>query len=188
MTIAIVAAGLLVASCGNKNGGNAEEKGAGEEKGEATVPDGFKTHEFAHFSISLPEEFKTSYEAESDNVTFDSDSIYTLEDGTEESSLAYVNCGVMTGGATPSQIKETATNLKLGQEATGETCDEPTIEGNVIMMRHWHQEDDCKVITWRWWIVREDGTNIAGSIYYPDTQAKFYDPVVVPMVKSIKFK
>ena len=34
----------------------------------------------------------------------------------------------------------------------------------------------------------EDGRNVAGNIYYPDTQAKFYDPIVTPMVKSIKMK
>ena len=56
-------------------------------------------------------------------------------------------------------------------------------------MRHFHDSGDgYKVITWRWWIVSEDGRNVAGNIFYPDTQTKFYDPIVTPMVKSIKMK
>lgn len=94
-----------------------------------------------------------------------------------------------TDGAKPDQVKETAATMKASQEASGETCDEPVIEGNVILMRHFHDSGDgYKVITWRWWIVSEDGRNVAGNIYYPDTQAKFYDPIVTPMVKSIKMK
>ena len=189
-SFAVVAvAAIALAACGNKSANAQAAEGAADgQQAEAAVPDGFKTHEFAHFAISLPQEFKTSYEAESDNVTFDSDSIYTLEDGTEVSSSANVNCGFMTGGATPSQVKETAQNLKLGQEATGETCDEPKIDGNIILMRHWYQNDDEKVITWRWWIVSESGNNIAGNIYFPESQAKLYEPYVEAIVKSIKFK
>ena len=190
LSIAIVTAGLFVASCGSKAASPATE--ASEEQqteAEATVPDGFKTHEFAHFSIALPDEFTTGSDASSDNATFSSEATLTLENGEEVSSSANINCGFMSGGATPAQIKETAATLKASQEATGETCDEPIIDGNIILMRHWYDPGEgYKVITWRWWIVSDDGKNVAGNIYYPDTQAKYYDGMAQKIVKSIKIK
>ena len=185
--IAIVATAVALVSCGNKQG-KGQAAPSGKDKAETALPAGFKTFDFANFSISLPEEFTTSYGADSDNVSFSSEAMLTLPDGEEVSSSANVNCGFMTGGAKPAQLKETAANLKLGQEATGEVCDEPKISGNTITMRHYYENDGYKVITWRWWIVSEDGRNIAGNIYFPDTQAQFYEPVVDAIVKSIKFK
>lgn len=187
-SFAIVAAGLFVASCGNKNA-NAKTVEGSEEQAEAAVPEGFKTHEFANFTISLPEEFTTSSDASSDNVTFSSEAMLKLDNGEETSSSANINCGFMTGGATPAQVKETAATMKASQEASGETCDEPIIDGNIILMRHWYDPGEgYKVITWRWWIVSEDGKNIAGNIYYPDTQGKYYDDMAKKIVKTIKFK
>lgn len=185
-SFAILAAGLLVASCGNKNEKAAATEGA---EAEVVVPEGYKTHEFAHFTISVPEEFTTSYDASSDNVRFESEAMLKHDDGDEYSSGAYIDCSFGTGGATPLQIKEVATNLKLGQEATGEICDEPTIDGNIILMRHYYNNEDggYKVITWRWWIIGEDGKFIAGDIYYPDSEAKYYDGVARKIVKTIKF-
>ena len=183
ISFAIVAAGLLMASCGSKGSGSSSAAT------EVVVPDGYKTYEFNGFTISVPEEFTTSDEASSDNVRFSSEAMLKHDDGDEYSSSAYINCSIMTGGATPSQIKETAQNLKLGQEATGETCDEPTIDGNTILMRHYYTNDDgSKVITWRWWIVSEDDKNISGSIYYDGTESKYYDDVAKKIVKTIKMK
>ena len=186
--IAVEAAGLLVASCGNKAEAPAAEASEGQQT-ETAAPDGFKTHEFANFSISVPEEFTTSSDASSDIVSFSSEATLKLDNGEETSSSANIDVSLMTDGAKPDQVKETAATMKASQEASGETCDEPVIDGNVILMRHFHDSGDgYKVITWRWWIVSEDGRNVAGNIYYPDTQAKFYDPIVTPMVKSIKMK
>lgn len=182
-SFAIVVAGLLVASCGGKgSSGNAAE--------EVVVPEGFKTYEFDNFSISVPEEFTTGDEPGSHNVRFSSEAMVKHDDGEEYSSGAYIDCSFMTEGATTAQIEETATNLKLGQEAAGEICNEPIIDGNIILMRHYHDNEDgsYKVITWRWWIVSEDGKNIAGDIYYPDTEAKYYDDVAKKIVKTIKMK
>ncbi len=187
-SFAIVAAGLLVASCGSKSGNGQQQ--AGEQQAEVVVPDGYKTHELAHFTISVPEEFTPGEEQNYDGSTtvrFTSEKMLTLDDG-EYSSSATIDAHYMTGGATPSQIKEAATNLKLSQEAAGETCDEPTIDGNTILMRHFHEADGYKVITWRWIVVSDKGDNYGGNISYPDTQAKYYDGVAQKIVKTIKFK
>lgn len=189
LSLAIVAAGLLVASCGSKG---SSSNGSGSAETEVVVPDGYKTYEFTNFSISVPEEFTPGEEQNyggSTTVRFTSEKMLKHDDGDEYSSSAYIDCGFMPGGATPSQIKETAQNLKLGQEATGETCDEPTIDGNIILMRHYYTNDDgSKVITWRWWIVSEDGKNITGDIYYDGTESKYYDDVAKKIVKTIKMK
>ena len=184
LCFAIVAAGLLVASCGSKGSGSATT--------EVVVSDGYKTYEFANFTISVPEEFTPGEEQNYDGSTtvrFDSERRLKLDDGDEYSSSATINCGSMAGGATPSQIKETAQTMKLSQEATGETCDEPVIDGNIILMRHYHDTSEGnKFITWRWWIVSDSGMNISGSIDYPDTQSKYYDDVAKKIVKTIRIK
>ena len=181
MSIAMMAvAALGVVACGEKTG--AQEAGQQTEAAEAAVPDGFKTHEFAHFTISLPEEFTTT-------VRFDSEAPLKLENGEETTSSATIDCGFMSDGAKPANIKETAATMKASQEAAGETCDEPKIDGNVILMRHYHELDEGeKGVTWRWWIVSESGGNVSGNIFFPESQAKVYEPLVEQIVKSIKLK
>ena len=141
MSIAMMAvAALGVVACGEKTG--AQEAGQQTEAAEAAVPDGFKTHEFAHFTISLPEEFTTTGEQDyggTTTVRFDSEAPLKLENGEETTSSATIDCGFMSDGAKPANIKETAATMKASQEAAGETCDEPKIEGNVILMRQGYQ-------------------------------------------------
>ena len=190
---AIVAvAAITLAACGGKGGAQAAEGAAEAAEQETAVPEGYKTHEFAHFTISLPEEFTTSGEQDygvSTSVRFDSEATLMLDGDEETLSSATIDCGFMSDGAKPSQIKETAQNLKLGQEAAGETCDEPVIDGNIILMRHYHDNGDGqKGITWQWWIVSESGNNISGNIFYPESQAKYYDGMAQKIVKTIKFK
>ena len=122
-SFAVVAfAAITMSSCGSK--GSASP--AGEEQAEAVVPEGFKTYEFAHYSISVPEEFTTSGESDyggTTTVRFSSESMLKLDDGAEVSSSATIDCGSMSDGATPAQAKETAATMKTSQEAAGETCD-----------------------------------------------------------------
>ena len=188
MSIAMMAvAALGVVACGEKTG--AQEAG---QQTEAAVPDGFKTHEFAHFTISLPEEFTTTGEQDyggTTTVRFDSEAPLKLENGEETTSSATIDCGFMSDGAKPANIKETAATMKASQEAAGETCDEPKIDGNVILMRHFHELDEGeKGVTWRWWIVSESGGNVSGNIFFLESQAKVYEPLVEQIVKSIKLK
>lgn len=190
-SLAVVAlAALAMPSCGNKS--SAPAAASEEPAAEAVVPDGFKTHEFAYYTISVPEEFTTSGESDyggTTTVRFDSGATLKLDDGTETSSSATIDCSSMSDGAKPAQIKETASTMKASQEAAGETCDEPVIDGNTILMRHYHDiGDGQKGITWRWWIVSESGVNVSGNIFYPEAQAKSYDGVAQKIVKSIKIK
>ena len=186
LTIAIAALVVFaMASCGNKSGGSAKDNA----KEATALPEGYKTFEFANFSLSVPEEFTTSYDANSEYVRFNSDARLTFDDGEEYSSSATIDAGFMSGGGTPSQIKEIAETMKLSQEATGETCDEPVIDGNTILMRHYHESDyGGKYITWRGWVVSKDGKNISGNIAYPEKESKFYDGVAKNIVKTIKIK
>ena len=168
MSIAMMAvAALGVVACGEKTG--AQEAGQQTEAAEAAVPDGFKTHEFAHFTISLPEEFTTTGEQDyggTTTVRFDSEAPLKLENGEETTSSATIDCGFMSDGAKPANI-----------------------DGNVIMMRHFHELDEGdKGVTWRWWIVSESGGNVSGNIFFPESQAKVYEPLVEHIVKSIKLK
>ncbi len=189
-SFAIVAAGLLVVSCGSKGGNSQQQAG---EQAEVVVPDGYKTYEFAHFTMSVPEEFTPGEEQDyggPTNVRYTSEKMLMHDDGDEYTSSATIDCGYAGAeGATTSQIKEVATNLKLSQEAAGETCDEPVIDGNIVLMRHYNDSGDgYKMITWRWWILTDSGKGISGNINYPETEAKYYDGLAQKIVKTIRFK
>lgn len=185
--VSILTAGLFTFACGNNT--NAQNADTSSQQAFEASDSDYVTHEFSKFSISVPREFSTSSDESSEIVRFSSDAIHTLDDGTEFSSSAYIDVSFMSDGATPGQLRETATNMKLSEEAKGETCDEPVIEDNVVTMRTYHDDDDGnQVVTWRWWIVSEGGNNVAGNIYYSSKEAKFYESVVMPIVKSIKIK
>lgn len=99
LTIAIAALVVFaMASCGNKSGGSAKDNG----KEAMALPEGYKTFEFANFSISVPEEFTTSYDANSEYVRFNSEAMLTFDGGEEYSSSATIDAGFMSGGGTPS--------------------------------------------------------------------------------------
>ena len=189
LTLAVVvASAIALAACGGKD--NATK--TGDEQQEAVALDGYKTHEFAHFTISLPEEFTTTGEQDyggTTTVRFSSEKMLKLNDDEEISSSATIDCSAMSDGAKPAQVKETAATMKASQEAAGETCDEPVIDGNIILMRHYHDIGDGENgISWRWWIVSESGKNISGNLFYPESQAKFYDGMAQKIVKTIKIK
>jgi hypothetical protein len=69
-----------------------------------------------------------------------------------------------------------------------ETCDEPVIEGNTIILRSTSDVDDGYVIYWRFIVINEDGKTAGGTISYYDGDAKFYDGIVMPIIESIQFK
>ena len=159
------------------------------EKSDSAETGDFVTHDFAHFSISTPREFATTSDATSDNVRFSSDTVHVLADGSEFSSSAYIDAYFLPDGATPCKLQETATTMKLSEEAKGETCEEPQIEGNLITMRTWHASDDGdKVITWRFWLVSPDGRNVGGQIYFSDKEESFYEPMVTDIIRSVRIK
>lgn len=192
LSIAVVAAAFAMSSCGNKSNAPAEGSEASEKQSEAAVPNGFKTYEFANFSISVPEEFTPGEEQDyggTINVRFASEKMVKHEDGQEYSSSATIDCGYVADGSTPSQIKEVASTMKLSQEAAGETCDEPIIDGNTILMRHYIDSGEGnKVITWRWWILSDSGKSVGGNISYSDAESKYYDGIAQQIVKTIKMK
>ena len=193
LSIAVIAAAIAMSSCGNKsNAPAANGNEASEKLAEAAVPNGFKTYEFANFSISVPEDFIPGEEQDyggSTTVRFATEKMVKHDDGEEYSSSATIDCGYVADGSTPSQIKEVASTMKLSQEAAGETCDEPIIDGNTILMRHYIDSGKgYKVITWRWWILSDSGKSVAGNISYSDTEGKYYDGIAQQIVKTIKMK
>ena len=69
-----------------------------------------------------------------------------------------------------------------------ETCDEPVIEGNTIILRSTSDVDYGYVIYWRFIVISEDGKTAGGTISYYDGDAKFYDGIVIQIIQSIQFK
>lgn len=184
-SIAIITiAGTAMIACGNKS----EQNTASVESSLSVTPKGYKIHEFAHFTISVPEEFTTSDEMNSDIVRFSSEASNKWDDGNEHSSTATIDSYFMVDSST-SDIKTIANTMKLSEEAKGETCEKPEIDGNIITMRSYHSLDEGgKFITQRFWIVGKDGKHVGGNLSYNEKESKFYDAAFFSIVQSVKIK
>ena len=187
--IATVAAGLFVASCGNKN--------ANSQSAEAVVPEGYQTYETSNFSISVPKDFKkTDLSNDNDHLQFDAETLLKHSDGDEYTSSIKVDAAFNTGWSTDLMgnafnMKDYANNLKMMREQQNEICEEPVIEGNTMILRtHYNTGDSDNEYQFNniWFTVVDGDKGVGGTISYVQEEADTYDSVVMPIVKSIKIK
>lgn len=153
----------------------------------AIVPEGYKTYELTGFYVSLPDEFNKSegWSAES-TMSFNSDALHLWGNGEEYSSSATVNVYDIEGSI--DNISEYAENMKWSVKAMDEECDDPVVEGNTVTLRSTSEVGDGYLINWRFLVVNDDGKIAGGTISYRGEEAKFYDSIVTPIIKSIEFK
>ena len=119
--IAIVAAGLFVASCGNKSA-NTEKAEAEAEKSETTAtaeeaPAG-AVAECDHFKVTVPDGWKFNENASSENVV----NLDALEFGELESVFMFFNKELTSA-------EEMANQYYQGNESTKEKAEDITIGG-----------------------------------------------------------
>ncbi len=155
----------------------------------AAVPDGYKTLDFPSFTVSLPNEFEKSEGWSSESqMSFNSNAVNVRDDGDEYLSSANISIYEMDSDIEDLNMNEFAQNMTGSARAMDETCDEPVIEGNTIILRSTSDVDDRYVIYWRFIVINEDGKTAGGTISYYDGDAKFYDGIVMPIIQSIQFK
>lgn len=151
------------------------------------VPEGYKTFELTGFQVSVPAEFNKSegWSSES-NISLNSDAVNLREDGEEYSSSATINAYDMDGSI--ADLNEYAQNMMWSVKAMDETCDEPVIEGNTVILRSSSDVGDGYLISWRFLVVNTDGKIAGGTISYREEDAQFYEGIVTPIIQSIQFK
>ena len=153
----------------------------------AAVPEGYKTYELTGFCVSLPDEFNKSegWSTES-TMSFNSDASHVWDDGEEYISFATVNVYDVDG--TIENIGEYAENMKWSAKAMDETCDDPIVDGNTVLLRSTSEVGDSFMINWRFLVINDNGKAAGGTISYRNEEAKFYDSIVTPIIQSIQFK
>ena len=151
------------------------------------VPEGYKTFELTGFQVSVPNEFNKSegWSSES-NISLNSDAVNLREDGNEYGSSATINAYDMDGSI--ADLNEYAQNMMWSVKAMDETCDEPIVEGNTVILRSTSDVGDGYLINWRFLVVNEDGKIAGGTISYRGEEANIYDGIVTPVIQSIEFK
>ncbi|MBR5726387.1 MAG: hypothetical protein IKX56_06615 [Muribaculaceae bacterium] len=153
----------------------------------AAVPEGYKTFELTGFYVSLPDEFNKSEGWSTETtMSFNSDAVHEWEDGDEYSSFATVNVYDVDG--TIENIGEYAENMKWSVKAMDETCDDPIVNGNTVLLRSTSEVGDGYLINWRFLVINENGKTAGGTISYRGEEAKYYDNIVTPIIQSIQFK
>ena len=155
----------------------------------AAVPEGYKALDFPGFTVSIPNEFEKSEGWSSESqMSFNSNAVNVRDDGDEYLSSANISIYEMDSDIEDLNMNEFALNMTGSARAMDETCDEPVIEGNTIILRSTSDVDDGYVIYWRFIVINEDGKTAGGTISYYDGDAKFYDGIVMPIIQSIQFK
>lgn len=156
-------------------------------KAATPVPEGYKTFELTGFQVSVPNEFNKSegWSSES-NISLNSDAVNLREDGNEYGSSATINAYDMDGSI--ADLNEYAQNMMWSVKAMDETCDEPIVEGNTVILRSTSDVGDGYLINWRFLVVNEDGKIAGGTISYRGEEANIYDSIVTPIIQSIQFK
>ena len=151
------------------------------------APEGYKTFELTGFQVSVPDEFNKSEGWSSEStISLNSDACHVWEDGEEYSSSATINAYDYEGNVT--DLNEYAQNMLWSVKAMDETCDEPVVEGNTIILRSTSEVGDGYLINWRFLVVNEDGKIAGGTISYRGEETKFYEGIVIPIIQSIQFK
>lgn len=151
------------------------------------VPEDYRTYELSGFCVSLPGEFEKSDGWSSEtNMSFNSNKLNLRDDGDEYISSATINVYDMEGDIT--ELNQYAENMLWSVKAQEETCDDPVVEGNTVLLRSVSELDDGNLISWRFLVVNEDGKIAGGTISYRGEEAKFYDDIVSPIIQSIQFK
>ncbi len=153
----------------------------------AAVPESYTTHELTGFCVSLPAEFEKSEGWSSEStLSFNSNAVNVRDDGEEYLSSATINVYDMEGDI--ENLNEYAQNMMWSIKAMDETCDEPIVEGNTVILHSTSEVGDGYLINWRFIVVNDDGRIAGGTISYRGEETKFYDGIVMPIIQSIQFK
>lgn len=172
-SIAIVTAGLFVASCGNKSANNAEsEDSTAVAEG---LPAGFVHYDGGCYSFDCPEDLSQGRMG---------DTIF-LSNSPDRDASIHVN--MMTEGVpTVAEFKQFAEKKIAERKRYMEILNEPTIEEKLLSVRC--KDDQRGKIIEFFYILGDNGNMAYGNFEYCPSVANKYEAAVEPFIKSIVVK
>jgi hypothetical protein len=171
-SIAIVAAGLLVASCGNKSGKNTE--GADSASVTDQLPEGFVHYEGGLYSFDCPQALSNSGT---------NDTIYLCNAPDRNASL-YVHWAIDQKTVDDGLQKMADRMLRMNSDQ--EIVQQPTIEGNLLTFRL--KDTDKGRTVAHFYLMGEGGKILYGNMTYEAEAEGLYAPTFEPFVKSLVLK
>lgn len=171
-SIAIVAAGLLVASCGNKSAANGE--GADSTAVAEGLPEGFVHYEGGLYSFDCPEALSKSGT---------NDTIYLCNAPDRKASL-YVHWAIDQKTVDDGLQKMADRMLRMNSDQ--EIVQQPKIEGNLLTFRF--KDTDKGRTDAHFYLIGEGGKILYGNMSYDVDVEGLYAPTFEPFVKSLVLK
>ena len=171
-----VAACLLFAACGNNGNntkGNNDNKEVEEPKVEVVIPDNFIEYDCNGFTISYPNDLKTTWEG---------DEMVNL--GNEDGSV-FIEATFSSWGTREIKLKETVKSfIGLLENQGWEAVGEPEVKDCVgtALLKNDEGMNNFFIVS-----NGKDHT-VSGSVKYDKKMASTYDAYVLPIIYSIKVK
>ena len=164
----VVAAAMVcvMAACGGKNQSPEEEKAAKELAESGNVFDG------AHFSMTYPGAWKETYKNEN-TINAAADDNYTKVDAT----FSDYPCK-------PADFEQYYKNFTSMSMHSSFKFDQPFIDGNILTFKG--VNGDFAMTNFVVFI--DNNAGVAGSVKYPVAKAAEVEPIIKPMLNTIKKK
>ena len=152
-----------------------------------TETDEYKTYELSQFFVNIPSEFvKQEGWSSENNMRLNSEAYNLHDDGEEYSSSATIDVYYVEGNIL--DINEYAANWQVGVRIADGACDEPIIEGNIVLLHSYYEVGEGMMNNWRFTLINDDGRIAGGMVSYHSDDAKYYENILMPIIQSIQFK
>ena len=170
MFVAVAACLMIFAACG-KNGGGTKE--GNNKKEEVKIPDNFKQYDCSGFTISYPNDLKTSW---------DGDEMVNLRN---DDGSVFIDATFSSYGTKKSQLKEGCQNfVNLLKNQGWEPVGDPELNDNIVTCLLKNDKEFNHFFI----VAGEDSHSVSGSVKYNKEKAAEYDALVKPIIYSIKVK
>ena len=173
-SIAIVAAGLLVASCGNKSAASAEGADSTAVE-EGQLPADFVHYESACYAFDCPEGLKQGRI---------NDTIFLSNSPDRDANIS-VNL-VTDDKPTAETFKQFAEKKVAEKKRYFEFLQEPKVDDKAVTISC--KDEDRGMVVEFFYILGESGNTVFGNFAYKPEVANKYEAAVEPFIKSIVVK
>jgi hypothetical protein len=173
-SIAIVAAGLLVASCGNKSAANGEGADSTEVV-EGQIPSDFVHYESACYTFDCPEALKQGKI---------NDTIF-LSNAPDRDANISVNL-ITDDKPTAETFKQFAEKKIAEKKRYFEVLQEPKVDDKSVTIRC--KDDQRGMIVEFFYVLGTSGNTVFGNFAYKPEASNKYEAAVEPFIKSIVVK
>ena len=164
----IAAAALVMAACGGKG----QESSAEEDKAAEELAANGTVFEGANFSITYPKDWKETFKSDESVNTASEDNSITMD-----ATFSDYPCK-------PADFEQYYKNFTGMSMNASYTFEQPVIEENIMTYKG---VDGDKAVT-NFVVYIDDKAGVAGGVKYPVSKAAEVEPMIKPILNSIKKK